>query len=120
MWAQMINALIGLAIMVSPDVLQFMQTETNNNYILGPLIITFAVISFWECNRNARLFNIVTGAWLIIAPFIFGFRSDALWLDVIGGVLLILLSLVKGKMTQKFGGGWRSLFMDNASHIQSK
>lgn len=120
MWAQIINALIGLAIMISPGLFQFTQTEANYNHILGPLVIAFAVISFWECNRNARLFNMITGACLIVAPFIFGFRSDALWLDVVGGILLILLSLVKGKITQKFGGGWRSLFMNNPLHIQSK
>lgn len=110
MWAQLINALIGLIIMISPGVIPFTQTEANNNHIFGPLAFTFAVISLWECNRNARLINIIIGAWLIIAPFIFQFQTNAFLIDIIAGILLILFSLVKGKITNQFGGGWRSLF----------
>lgn len=112
MLAQMINALIGLIIMVLPGVLEFNKTEADNNHILGPLGIVFAVISLWECNRNVRLFNILIGTCLIIAPFIFRFQLNALLIDVIGGILLILFSLIKGKVEQKFGDGWRSLFMN--------
>lgn len=118
MWAQMINALIGLIIIISPGILEFTKTETNINHILGPIVFTFAVISWWECNRNVRLLNVAAGACLIIGSFLFKFQQDAFLVDVIAGVLLILFSLVKGKVEQKFGGGWRSLFMDNPVHVQ--
>ena len=112
MWAQLINALIGLIVMISPSVIPFTQTEANNNHILGPVAFAIAVISLWECNRNARWVNIITGACLIIAPILLNFQTNAFLIDIIAGILLILFSLVKGKIEQQFGGGWRSLFID--------
>jgi len=112
MWAQFINALIGLIVMISPGVIPFTQTEANNNHIVGPIAFAIAVISLWECNRNARWLNIITGTWLVMSPIIFRFQTNAFLIDIIAGILLILLSLVKGKIEHQFGGGWRSLFID--------
>ena len=109
MWAQILNALLGLILMISPAIFSFTTTESDVNHILGPLAISFAVISFWQVNRNARVFNIGIGCLLIIAVFIFGFTRIPFWIDLFSGVLLVIFSFVKGKITQKFGGGWRSL-----------
>ena len=120
MWSQMINALIGLIIIISPGILEFTKTEANMNHILGPIVFTFALISWWECNRNVRLFNIVTGACLILGALLFKFQHDAFRIDIISGILIILFSLVKRKAKQKFGGGWRTLFMNNPIHLKSE
>lgn len=120
MGAQMINALIGLIIIISPGILEFTKTEANMNHILGPIIFTFALISWWECNRNVRLFNIVTGACLILGALLFKFQHDAFLIDIISGILIILFSLVKRKPKQMYGGGWRALFMNDPIHLKSE
>lgn len=93
-----------------PAIFDFTTIEGNVNHVLGPLAVTFAVISFWQCNRIVRVFNIGTGALLIIAIFIYQFRPGPFRIDMISAILLIVFSLVKGKITKKFGGGWGSLF----------
>lgn len=119
MWAQIINIFIGLGLMVAPAVFNFSKAAADNNHIAGPLVLTFALISIWQINRNVRLFNIVTGAWFVLSPFIFGFDKTAATIDVVAGILIIIFSLFKGKMQSSYGGGWRSLFQKNPLHIQA-
>ncbi len=119
MWAQIINIVIGLGLMVAPSILKFNKVDADNNHIVGPLVITFAVISLWEINRNARWFNIVTGSWLLIAPFVLAFTFSAKIVDLIAGVLIIIFSFFSGKVKRKYGGGWRSLFQKHPLHMQA-
>jgi hypothetical protein len=118
MWAQIANILIGLGVMIAPALFKFNKVAADNNHIVGPLVLTFAIISLWEINRNARLFNIITGAWLILSPFITGFTSVARTVDIVCGVAIILFSLNKGTIQTRYGGGWRSLFQKNPLHVQ--
>ena len=119
MWAQIINIVIGIGLMAAPAIVGFDKVASNNNHIVGPLVITFAVVSLWEINRNVRWFNIVTGAWLILSPFIIGFGASAQAIDIAGGIAVILFSLHKGKIKNKYGGGWRSLFQKHPLHVQA-
>lgn len=119
MWAQIVNILIGLGLMVTPAILKFDRVASDNNHIAGPLVITFAVISLWEINRNVRLFNIITGCWLALSPFIIGFASDARVTDIVSGIAVIIFSLFKGKIKSRYGGGWRSLFQKQPLHVQA-
>ncbi|MGI8952606.1 MAG: SPW repeat domain-containing protein [Chitinophagaceae bacterium] len=117
MWARILSMLIGLGLMITPAVFNFDKIAADNNHIVGPLVITFAVISLWEINRNVRLFNIVTGGWLIISPFILKFSSPALLIDLFSGIAVVIFSFYKGKIKHSYGGGWRSLFQKNPLHI---
>lgn len=119
MWAQIVNILIGLGLMVVPAIFKFDRIAADNNHIVGPLVVTFAVISLWEINRNARLFNIVTGLWLVLSPFVLGFASPERTIDILSGVAVILFSLFKGKIKSRYGGGWRSLFQKHPMHMEA-
>ena len=119
MWAAIVNAIIGLFVMIAPALFQFNKSAANHYHIAGPIVVTFAVVSLWEVNHAAHYFNILPGLWLIIAPFLFHFSSStATWMAVLCGVLIILLSLVKRKMKGKYGGGWRSLLQHNPLHMR--
>jgi hypothetical protein len=110
MWAAILNIILGIWIIVAPAIFQFDENAANNNYIVGPLIVTFAIVAIWEVNRSARYFNLVTGIWMIAAPFLLSFDSSAAtWMDVVSGALVALFSLFKGRISKKYGGGWRSL-----------
>lgn len=119
MWAQIINACIGLFLMVSPSFFTMSKVAADNNHTVGPLVITFAVIAIWEVNRNTRFFNILTGVWLVLSPFILGFGEDGMMLNIVSGIGVISLSLVKGKIDNKYGGGWRSLLQNKPAHMQT-
>lgn len=118
MWAAIVNIIIGFWLMASPVLLHMNQTTSDNNHVVGPLVITFSVISLWQINRKVVKANIVLGIWLLIALFVLDFSMTIAFLsDGICAVLIILLSSIKRKRTQNFGGGWRSLFQHNPPHM---
>lgn len=111
MWAQIINAFLGIWIMASPAIIGQSAAASDNSHIIGPIIITFAVVSWWEATRIVRLYNVPFGAWLVLAPWILGYEATAMIASsMISGVLVVLLSFVKGTVKQQFGGGWSSLW----------
>jgi hypothetical protein len=119
MWAQVINISIGLWLMISPVVLGSDNTAATNKYIIGPIIISMAVIALSQSMRNVRYFNVLCGLWLLIAPWLISYGQTADYVnDMTAGLAVILLSLVKGNITHRFGGGWRSLFQHDPSHMQ--
>jgi hypothetical protein len=119
MWAQIINILVGLWVIVSPSVLDLNKAISNNDRIVGPIIVTVAFIAISESVRNTRYINILSGLWLLISPWVLGYEHVAGILnDMIFGLIVIILSLVKGTVKNAFGGGWNALFQDIPSHVQ--
>lgn len=119
MWAQIINMVLGLGVMAAPAVWWFPEDASNNNYIAGPLVITFAMIAITDVGRSMRWFNVPLACWLTISPFILDYDGPALPVNVLLGVVIGVLSLVKGKVSQRFGGGWRSLFQKEPAHVKA-
>jgi len=119
MWAQIINALLGIWLMVSPAILATDKTVADNDYVVGPLIIAFAVISWWEATRVVRLYNLLPAAWLLLAPWVLGYTdTTAIFNDLAVGLLIIILCFVKGKVEGRFGGGWSSIWEKDPLHAQ--
>lgn len=119
MWAQVINALLGLWLMLAPAVLGFDKIIADNDHIVGPIIISFAVISWWESTRVVRLYNLPLGAWLLLAPWVLGYNDTmAIVNDMVVGALVIGLSLVKGKIEEKYGGGWSAIWKSDSVHAK--
>jgi hypothetical protein len=111
MWAAILNTLIGLWTMFAPGLLEFEKTAANNCYIVGPLVITVAVASIWGVNRSFRYFNLLAGIWLAVSPVFLSYDTiPEIANSLASGVLMTLLSLVKGKIKHQYGGGWRILF----------
>ncbi len=118
MWAQVINIVIGLLVMAAPAIWDFDKVSSNNNHIAGPLIVTFAITALWEVNRNVRWLNIVAGTWLMMSPLILGMKTPALEINLLLGIGVVLFSLFKGRITRRYGGGWRSLLQKHPLHMQ--
>lgn len=118
MWAQAINIVLGLLVMIAPALFSMEKTMSNNLHITGPLIVTFALTALWEVNRNVRWFNYGCGAWLLASPLVLGYRGPGLELILLIGLLVILFSLFKGKIEKPYGGGWRSLLQKEPLHMR--
>ena len=116
MWAQIINIIIGLFLMFAPSIWLFDKPTSDHHYIVGPLIITNAIIALWEFNRAIRWLNVLIGAWLLVSPFILGSKGIVAGIDIASGILLVLFSLFKGAVQKRYGGGWSSLFQKNPDH----
>ena len=103
--------------MASPGIFGFSKTIADNDHIVGPLITTFAIIALWESTRVVRTYNIPLGGWLLLAPWILGYDdTTAIVNDMAVGALVITFSLVRGKVQQRFGGGWSAVIKSNALH----
>ena len=116
MWAQVINIVLGLAVMALPGMLGFSKAESNNHYIVGPLVAAFALVATTGVGRSARLFNIPAGSWLMVGPLLLGFSTTARLTGILLGMLIVVFSLFKGTLSQRFGGGWRSLWQKEPAH----
>ncbi len=117
MWAAIINTLIGLWLTFTPAVFQLAGSRAYTNYIIGPLIITFAVIAMWEINYSIIKINIFIALVLIVMTVVTGEQSTALYSDIISAVLIIPASLMKRKIKGSYGGGWKSLLQKTPAHI---
>jgi len=119
MWAQILNALLGIWLMASPSILGFEKVAANNDHIVGPIIASFAIISWWESTRVVRLYNVLPAAWLLLAPWVLGYQSTTPIInDMLIGALVTGLSLVKGNITETYGGGWSAIWKSDSLHAR--
>jgi uncharacterized membrane protein len=103
-WNLAVCAALGIWLMVAPTVLGSRGATAANDQLIGALVVTFAAIGFGEAPRAARLVNIPLGVWLIVAPWLLRDVSSAVrWNDVAVGLLVVLLSLRRGRVESRFG-----------------
>ena len=106
MWPRFINVLLGIWLTAAPDILRYDAPARTHDHIVGPLIITFAMIAMSESTRPVRWINVLLGNWLVIAPVIFDYSiAQALHSQALG-IGIALTALVKGSMVERFDGGW--------------
>lgn len=111
MWAQIINAALGIWLMAAPGILHYGTPAAANDRIIGPVAATFAIIAWWEVTRGARWANLPLGLWLVAAPWWLGYAEGvATANNLTVGVLLLGFSFVKGKIQKQYGGGWSALW----------
>jgi hypothetical protein len=118
MWAQAINVVLGLWLMAAADVLDYGRPAATSDRVAGPLIATFATVALWQATRNVRRANLPFGAWLIIAPLVLSYGWSAAVNSVIVGAAVIGLSLVRGRITHRYGGGWVTAFRPTSAPVQ--
>jgi uncharacterized membrane protein len=103
-WTLVVSALLGIWLMFAPAVFQSQGAAANNDYLVGALVITFAVIGLGEITRIARWLNLFFSAWLIVAPWVLtGSVIGSQWNNAIVGVLLIGLTIPRGQVKERFG-----------------
>jgi hypothetical protein len=111
MWPRFINAALGIWLMAAPSVLGYVGTGAEiNERICGPILITFSIVAIWETTRPLRWVCAATGAWLLVSPWIFGFDATIIINEMLVGAVALTMGLIKGEISQKFGGGWSDLW----------
>jgi len=96
--------LLGIWLMFAPAVLSISGSPSANIYIIASLITTFSIIAFSEVARISRIINVPLAIWLGISPWLMGEMSDmARWNSIVVSILIVLLSLPRGKKAQRFG-----------------
>ena len=96
---------------MAPSQLHLQGSLATSDYIEGPLIVAFSVISLAEVFRGLRFLLLPLGAWLIFAPWVLGSYSPILnYAHLVAGVILIIFSWRKGKINERYGAWERLIF----------
>jgi len=102
-WTLVVSTALGVWLMFAPALLGVTGSAANSGHITGALIATVSVIVMAEVIRAGRFLNIVLSAWVIAAPWLLaGATTGARWHDLVVGALLILLSLPRGKIKERY------------------
>jgi hypothetical protein len=110
-WQDLISLIAGLWMIVSPWALAY-QAEARpmwNAVILGGLVAVVAFTAFFQVCAWQEWANMLSGAWLIVSPWVLGFSalSTAMLNAVIVGVVVAALALW-ALGTDRDIGGWFS------------
>jgi uncharacterized membrane protein len=103
-WILLVSVGLGVWLMLTPSVLGTTGAAADSNHLVGALIVTTTVIALADVGRAARFLNILFGAWVIAAPWILsGATPASRWSDAIVAALVILLSLRRGPVGERYG-----------------
>jgi hypothetical protein len=109
-WTLLVSAALGVWLMASPSVLGVTGAAADSSHLAGALVVTWTVIAFGQVARPARLLNIPTGIWIALSPWLLSGATDvARWADLVLGLLLVALSIRRGRIDEQFGSWNRYL-----------
>jgi hypothetical protein len=108
--AQAVVVLVGLWLMFAPSVLGHAGTTAGkSDRFAGPLIAAAAFLAIFTITRPVRWFNLLPGAWLLLAPWVLGAPTDVTVSDMVAGALVLALTPIGRLSYDRYGGGWASL-----------
>jgi hypothetical protein len=109
-WNLVLSARLGVWLMAMPAALGVTGSAADNNQLTGALVVTWAVIAFGEIARPARLLNIAMGLWITSAPWVLsGYSSESQWHNLFVGIALMMVSVRRGRIEERFGSWNRYL-----------
>lgn len=91
-------------LMLSPTLLEIAKPASDFIYFSSALLFTFGIIALAEIARPVRFLNIIIGAALAIGIWLPpGTSADEKWIVTLSSVVILVLSLPKGKFRKHFG-----------------
>lgn len=124
MWPRLLNTALGLWLMFAPAVLGYSTTDalaSSTDRIIGPLVMSAAIAGIWDEIRPLRWVNVVLGALLALAPLVLGpflgWPIAGAVNAVATGLAISGIGLIRGRIDNEFGGGWRSIWRDDIDTV---
>jgi len=104
-WPIIAQLSIGVWLMVRPDILPFAGRTADADHLLGAMVVTVAAVASAEVTRIARFINVFMGLLLIISALLFARQLPIVFFsELISGVILIVVSLPKGPIIERYAG----------------
>ncbi len=107
-WNLGLSMLIGVWLMFTRLTLNTAGSMANADHLIGSLIITVTMTALAEVARPLRLINLIFAMALLITPFVYETNTFSMLSSLICGVLLFILTLPRGKITETYGQ-WNKL-----------
>lgn len=104
-WTLVVCIGLGVWLMFTRVTLGTEGAQADSDHLLGALIITVSVSAMAEVGRALRFINVLLAIALIFAPFMF--EGASMLADLLGigiGIVLIILSVPRGKIVNSYGG----------------
>ena len=110
MGAQLLSAALGFWLMAAPGWFGYAGPASVAHHIAGPLIASFGLTAAWEVTRALRWANFAVALVMLTATLVVRQNGAAIANGVTVGLLVSVLSLVRGGAKHSLGGGWRMLW----------
>jgi len=97
-WTRVAMVLVGAWLFVAAFVMEPgggtpTSQQFTNTWLSAAFAVFFGLLSL--AVPRARLFNVAVGVWLVVSTFAFPTPGELIWNNVICGVLLAALALVR-------------------------
>ncbi len=103
-WNLLVSVAAGLWLMASPAVFVTAGNAAHSEHLIGALVVTVAIMALSDVGRGLRWINILFGVWFLAAPWLLGGATTGSTVnDMIAGGALILLSLPRGPVGERYG-----------------
>lgn len=109
-WNLAAAAAIGLSLLVTRLTFGAEGAMANADHLIGALTLTVVSLAAAEVARALRFLLIPLGAALLVTPFLYGASGTATIASLLCGLGLILLSLRRGRIGQRYGN-WQRLIV---------
>ncbi len=107
-WTLLVSAGLGIWLMASPSIFGSDGSVADSAHVIGALVVAVAIISWADVGRALRFINVLFGAWFIVAPWLLnGSTTGSAINDVVLGAVLIVLSLPRGPVGERYGSWGR-------------
>jgi uncharacterized membrane protein len=103
-WARVVNLVIGVWLFISAFVWPHTVQSRANTWILGLIIVVFALISMAQ--PTARWLNTLAAIWLFFSTLaIFHTEQGTVWNNVIVAIVVFAVSFIGGYGEQRLTPG---------------
>jgi hypothetical protein len=106
MWPRLINIAVGIWLIAAPAVMGYEGLAADHARVVGPIVASLACIAIWEATRSLRRVNLLVGLWMLLSPWLLEFPAIAAVNTCPCGGIVVGMSLLRGKLTHRLGGGW--------------
>jgi hypothetical protein len=120
MAALIVSALLGVGLYAAPDMLGYEGIARVSHLIVGPIVASVSLIAISDVARELRWVNLLLGAWLVFSAVVIEHSQLALFTGVAIGMALAALSIVRGSINQRLGGGWRAVLRPPTDNTTSQ
>ncbi len=102
-WNLLLTALLGVWLLFADKLMGYSGFLAHNSDVCGALIVVFSIIAWAEVTRALRFLNILLALWLALASYIIPSSPAIMLHSTIVAILVILLSLPRGKIKEHYG-----------------